>query len=62
MPPRHQNVELIKSPTTNDDRTEPPLAGGGQAGEGGARTVMFAVTAGIAIGVGLSLAAIFFFQ
>ena len=62
VPPRHQNVELIKSASAAEERTEPPPAGGGNPQNGGARTVMIAVTAGIAIGVGVSLVAIFVLQ
>jgi hypothetical protein len=64
VPPRHQNVELIKVPSAVDaDKTEPPP--GRQTGEvrmAGNRTVMYAVIAGVAIGVGVSLAAIFMFN
>lgn len=62
VPPRHQDVELIKSSGHVDaDRTEPP-AGHDNPGNGGGRTVMFAVAAGVAIGVGVSLVAIFVFN
>ncbi len=63
VPPRHQNVELIKSSSAAEERTEPPPAGGGgNPQNGGARTVAIAVGAGIAIGVGVSLVAIFVLQ
>jgi serine/threonine-protein kinase len=63
VPPRHQDVELIKSAATPDaDRTEPPITGNDGNATGGGRTVMFAVAAGIAIGVGVSLVAIFAFK
>jgi serine/threonine-protein kinase len=62
VPPRHQNVELIRGSSAAEERTEPPPAGGGNGGGGGTRTVAIAVTAGIAIGVGVSLVAIFVLQ
>lgn len=58
VPPRHQDVELLKSegddlsPTSEDDD---------EAGGGGTRTVLVAVIAGIAIGAGVSAALIFAF-
>ncbi|MBK6922185.1 MAG: serine/threonine protein kinase [Deltaproteobacteria bacterium] len=63
VPPRHQDVELLKNGSPGDnDRTEPPVGGAGRGASSGSRTVMIAVVAGVAIGVCVSLVAIFAFQ
>ena len=55
LPPRHQDVELIKS-----DPAEPGIPAETDEVEptGGSRTVAIAVIAGIAIGMGVSAAVI----
>ena len=55
IPPRHQDVELIKS-----DPAEPGIPAETDEVEptGGSRTVAIAVIAGIAIGMGVSAAVI----
>jgi len=58
VPPRHQDVELVK--TTPNDLDSPAVEedDAGKGGVGGNRTVMVAVVAGIAIGVGVTVAVI----
>jgi len=58
VPPRHQDVELVK--TTPPDLDSPAVEedDAGKGGGGGSRTVVVAVIAGIAIGVGVTVAVI----
>jgi serine/threonine protein kinase len=58
VPPRHQDVELVKNTTPNDvDSPAPEEEDAGKAGRA-KRTVVVAVVAGIAIGVGVTVAVI----
>lgn len=60
VPPRHQDVELVKT-TSPNDLDSPAVEedeGAKVAGAGGSRTVAVAVVMGIAIGVGVTVAVI----
>ncbi len=56
VPPRHQDVELVKTNSTDFDATTPDDDGGPSGG--GGRAVAMAVIAGIAIGVCVTVAVI----